>query len=127
MIIDRIRDKKQFMDLFNERPIFNENFTPEFLLNNPHTYCFYLDNELLGCVFITQEDKKLWLNGFSKRKIFKEVQEAINIIFNHYKQDIYSKTTEKSATYTLLRTGFKKIGTNIYQRRYEYGGEKRST
>lgn len=121
MRIDRIRDKKQFLDLFNQRPIYNERLTPDFLLNNPHTYCFYQDDDLLGAIFITEEDNKLWLSGFSKRKKYKEVQQAINIVFNHYKQDMYSRTNEKTAVYTLLQSGFVKINIDVYQRRYNNG------
>lgn len=118
MIIDRIKDKQELINLFNERPI--ADFTVDFIINNPHLYCFYDNNVLMGCIFFTQEDEKLFLHGFSKRKLYKDVLTAINIVCDSYKQDIFCRTDIKSAIYVLLKTGFTKTD-NIYQRRYTNG------
>lgn len=116
MIIDRIRDQQELVDLFNERPL--ESFSVDFIINNPHIYCFYLENVLYGCIFFTQEDEKLFIHGFSKPKIYRDVIDAIKIVCNHYKQDIYCRTEIKSAIYALLKSGFKKID-GIYERKYK--------
>lgn len=114
MIIDRIRDKQELINLFNERPL--ADFSIDFIINNPHIYCFYLENVLYGCIFFTEESGKLFIHGFSKPKIYRDVIDAIKIVCNHYKQDIYCRTKIKSAIYAILKAGFKKISENLYRR-----------
>lgn len=118
MIIDKIRDSKELVKLFNERPI--TDFSTDFIINNPHIYCFYQDNVLMGCIFFTQEEEKLFIHGFSKPKLYKDVIDSIKIVCNHYKEDIYCRTRIKSAIYALLKAGFKKID-NIYKRSFDNG------
>ncbi len=119
MIIDHPRDIQEIKKLFDERPMQTDVYDFNFIINNPHLYCFYDENtdELLGFIFITEKNKKLFLSGVSKPHIMPNINTAIITICNAYDKPMYSDTDLKHAVLVLRRAGFKQLRhTNIYKR-----------
>ena len=75
------------------------------------------NNNLMGCLYFeTRFNNKWFISGFSCRKVYKYVVEAIHTLIGHYKFDkVYSETPHRHARIALLRAGFKKIRYNIYK------------
>ena len=72
---------------------------------------------LMGCLYFEIRFNNKWfISGFSCRKVYKYVVEAIHTLIGHYKLDkVYSETPHRHARLALLRAGFKKIKYNIYK------------
>lgn len=119
MIVDKCRDKTEFYNLHGS--------CDQERLPNPNdilaltTYrCFYDEDtkELLGCIYLEDEDGKLMLSGFSKRDNYKNIIEAIRFILDlNPTLDIYSRTTKLNAKIVLRHAGFKKIDSELYIRK----------
>lgn len=120
MIIDKIRDIKEFEDLYNSIDHSNLPKVTDLINTKDYLFCFYEEN-LLGCIYLELRNKKIFLSGFSKPKQLNKVIEAINHICNYFKEDIYSDTPFKHAKLVLIRCGFKKITENILKRSKQYG------
>lgn len=117
MIIDHIRDIEEFKKLFDERSMRQDVYSFDFIVNNPHTYCFYTDNRLRGFIFIAKHGKRLFLSGASRPKMMLENIDAVNTVCNAYNCPIYSDTDIKEAGLVLKKAGFKRLrNTNIYKR-----------
>lgn len=122
MIIDHVRNIEEFKRLFIERPMQTDVYNIDFILNNPHLYCFYRENtdELLGFIFITENKGRLFLSGVSCKQTpnrMSEINTAIITICNAYKQNMYSDTDLKHAQVVLRRAGFRRLrNTNIFKR-----------
>jgi len=122
MIIDHVRNIEEFKRLFAERPMQTDVYNIDFILNNPHLYCFYEETtgELLGFIFITENKGRLFLSGVSCKQThnrMSEINTAIITICNAYNQDMYSDTDLKYAQVVLRRAGFKRLrNTNIFKR-----------
>lgn len=128
MIIDHIRDMEEFKKLYESRPMPSQ-YDFEWLVNNPHLFCFYdeLKGFLRGFITVQVEDGELTLSGTSIRKNFKDNIEAVKTICNSFKQDIYSYTRLKEASLVLKKSGFEKIYTDnngITKWRFKNGQEK---
>lgn len=123
MIIDHIRNIEEFRKLFLERPMNDGLYSFEFIINNPHLYCFYgeQDDKLKGFIFITRDSEgKLYLSGASVPKNMTDNIDAIIKICDSYNHDMYSETEFKPAELVLRKAGFVKLKTNLYVRR-KYG------
>lgn len=117
MIIDHIRNLDEFKKLFIERPMNQDVYSFDFIVNNPHTYCFYTDDKLKAFIFIAKHGKRLFLSGASRPKMMEENIAAINAVCGAYDEPIYSDTDIKAARLVLLKAGFKRLrNTNIYKR-----------
>lgn len=119
MIIDHIRDYKEFKNLYESRPMNDGIFTYEWIINNPHLYCFYDEEKgfLKGFINIYQDKTgKLFLSGVAIPKILPDIITAIITVCNAFNDDIYSETDKREAKITLLKAGFKKISKNLYVR-----------
>lgn len=119
MIIDKIRDKKEFEEFFKSRPMDDGIFSYDFIANNPHLYCFYDEEKgfLRGYINIYRHiDNKLFLSGASIRKNMPDNISAIIKVCEAYSEDMYSDTDKKEAKICLLKAGFKKIKDNLYMR-----------
>lgn len=117
MIIDKIRDKKEFSELYNS--IDNSNLWKlEELLDYPNIFCFYseITSKLVGCIYLERKKDKNFLSGFSKKKNLHNNIEAVNAVCDYFNFDMYSETPFKHAGYVLKKAGFKKIGNNLYIR-----------
>ena len=119
MIIDRCRDIDEFYNFYKTHPMDDELYSYNFILNNPHLYCFYNeDNGILeGFIFITQsKNKDLYLSGAGIRKNMPENINAIIKVCEAYPKNMYSETDKKPAQVVLRKAGFKKISNNIFVR-----------
>lgn len=128
MIIDHIRDMKEFKKLYESRPMPSQ-YDFEWLVNNPNLFCFYdeLNGKLRGFITLQNEDGELTLSGVSIKKNFKDNVEAVKTVCNAFKQDIFSYTPLKEAGLVLKKSGFKKIYTDnngISKWRFKNGQEK---
>lgn len=120
MIIDHCRDEKEFYNLYNSIDNSNLHKAKDILNLKDFCFCFY-DNNLVAVIYLEQKGSKIYLNGFSKRKNYKNNIDAVNTICNHFNIDIYAETPFKHAGLVLRRCGFKKIDNNLYKRSKKYG------
>lgn len=114
MIIDHIRDYEEFKRLYDERPM-PCPYNYEWLINNPHLYCFY-DDKLLGFITIQDDNGKLTLSGVSIRKNLSNIITAIITVCDSYDDDMYSYTPLKHAGLVLKKAGFKHTKDDEYVR-----------
>lgn len=105
------------MTFFKERDMKQDVYSLSFIIGNPHTYCFYDNNELKGYIFIAKHGKRLYLSGAAKPKIMNDVIQAIERVCNAYECTMYSDTDIKPAQLVLRKAGFKRIrNTNKFKR-----------
>lgn len=122
MIIDHVRNLEEFKRMFEIRPMQTDVYNLDFILNNPHLYCFYSEDtgELYGFIFITENKGRLFLSGVTGAKFpyrMAEINTAIITVCNAYNQDMYSDTDLRHAQYVLRKAGFKRLRhTNIFKR-----------
>lgn len=120
MIVRRCKDIQEFKDFHKEYA--NERIpSAESILRNwDYHFCFYNEEtlELLGCIYLEDEDGKIMLSGFSKPKQIKKVLEAIDFVSTFMAQDVlYSRTDRKHAKLVLLKAGFEKIDDELFIRK----------
>ncbi len=96
---DKLNDFKSFEDL----------------LKDSHFYCFYSAKKFIGCIYFYEKNKKLFVNAFSNRKTHLENLQCLEMSLQFYNCDVYAESSEKSAIYSLLKSGFKKINENTYK------------
>lgn len=124
MIIDHIRDLKEFKKLYESRPMpYQYDFN--WLISNPYLFCFYdeLKGFLRGFITIQYEDDELTLSGTSIRKNYQNNIDAIIKICDCFKENIYAYTPLKHAGLVLKKAGFEKLDNNKYIRRYQKNGQ----
>lgn len=127
MIIDHCRDFVEFLNLYVS--IDNSNLPKAYEIVNlgDFCFCFYDEKteELLGCIYLEDREGKTFLSGFSKRKNYKNIIEAINRVCEHFKsEDIYSDTPFKHAKYVLHKCGFEDLKDNILIKRSIKNGKQ---
>lgn len=117
MIIDHIRDIKEFKELYDSRPMPIE-YDYDWLIKNPCLYCFYGEEkgDLRGFITVQREEGELTLSGVSVRKNMPDNIAAIITVCNGFNEDMYSYTKVKSAILCLLKAGFKHLKNNKYVR-----------
>lgn len=119
MIADYIRDVEELKKLYESRPM-PHGYNWEWLINNPHLYCFYDEEKgfLRGYITMQNEDGELTLSGASIRKNFEENVRAVKMVCEAYSKTsdkpIYSYTPLKEAALVLRKAGFKKLYDNKY-------------
>ena len=118
MIIDHCRNIQEFYNLYNS--VDNSNLAkPDDILNlNDFCLCFYDEktNKLRGVIYLEIRKGKIFLSGFSERKNYQNNIDAVIMVCEYLKQDIYSETPFKNAAIILKKCGFKKISENLYKR-----------
>lgn len=120
MIISRCRDIEEFKKVHAQCENDRIPSAEDILRIWDYVFCFYDDktNKLLGCIYLEEDKGRLCLSGFSIRKNYENVIEAIKYISNLvHEHDLYSLTNKKSAIMVLLRCGFKKIDNETYLRK----------
>ena len=71
---------------------------------------------------LENEDGKVMLSGFARRRSYSQILEAIEYILKlNPSLDIYSRTTKLTARYALTGAGFEKIDDELYIRRAKNG------
>lgn len=119
MIIDHIRDDDEFKTFFKKHPMNDGIFSYDFIVNNPHLYCFYdkLRGFLKGYINVYRnETGKLFLSGAAKRKILPDIKLAIITVCDAFDEDMYSETDKREAKIALLKAGFTKLNDNLLVR-----------
>ncbi len=110
---------------YKNRKMLNVHYEFEFLLINTHLFCFEKDNELFGAIYlfndlileqelrkeflIDSSERMLFLNGFSKRKMYTSNLLAMKTVLKLYNCEIYAFATNRAANYCLLKLNFEKI------------------
>lgn len=120
MIVSRCRDIEEFKKLHAERENDRIPSAESILALGDYCFCFYdkITQELLGCIYLEDDNGRVCLSGFSKRKIYKKIIKAVNLISNFFHaDDLYSMTNKKSAIMVLLKCGFKKVDNETYLRK----------
>lgn len=111
MIVDHIRDLKEFKNLYESRPM-PIQYDFNWLVNNPNLFCFYNEEKpynLVGFITVQVEEGELTLSGTSIRKNYINNIEAIEFVCGVFKQDIYAYTHKKEAGIVLKKAGFKRV------------------
>ena len=75
----------------------------------------YEKTQLIGCIYLFEDNDKLFICAFAGRKTHLLNIEAFKTVLNFYNRDIYAETKHKTAIYCILKVGFKKIGDNLYK------------
>lgn len=84
------------------------------IIQNTFFYSFYDDKTLVGCIYVFEKQKKIFMNGFAERKFHKFNIDAVKKITDWFNTDIYAESMQKTARYLLLKCGFKKISDNLF-------------
>ena len=106
MIIDKIRDLKEFQDFFYNYPMPKDNqFDFLWVINNPNLFCFYGEEkkDLRAYIVLHEENGKVYLSGASCRKNFLDNIQGIIKVCNAFPCDIYSYTKRKQAKLLLKK------------------------
>lgn len=86
-----------------------------FICKNTLFYMFLDENKLIGGIYyFVDEDEKLFLNGFAKRKMFKQALECLRLSTTWFKCNIYAQAQNRASALCLLRCGFKRDKENIF-------------
>ena len=86
-------------------------------LNGNFWSCFK-DGVFIGCIYFELKDDKWFLSGFSKRKTYKYISEAIRGLCKLYfgqVDTIYSETPFTHAQRALKRAGFQQIDKDLFR------------
>ena len=86
------------------------------IIKNTMFYSFFTDdNKFVGCLYFYKDSSnRLFVNGFSNRKMHQYNIQALKLAFEWFDCDIYAQTPHKNAVYCLLRAGFKKCDDKLY-------------
>lgn len=120
MIVSRCQDIQEFKDFHKKYANERIPYAESILRNWNYHFCFYDEEtlELLGCIYLEDEEGKIMLSGFSKPKQIKKVLEAIDFVSTFMAQDVlYSRTDRKNAKLVLLKAGFEKIDNELFIRK----------
>ena len=88
------------------------------IVYNSHFYSFYENKELVGCIYVVDENNKLYLNGFSVRKNHLFNIKAVSTVVSFYNCPIFAKTKNRTAEILLKKCGFTLIKTNLNGMKY---------
>ena len=109
--------KKECENLYNsvQRQITDTNDF-EFVINNTFFFLFTNNRKLIGAIyFFTDKNGRLFLNGFSKRKMHKLNIECLKMSLKWFKGSIYAEAQNRASALCLIRCGFKRIGNNLFR------------
>lgn len=91
----------------------------DFVCQNTFFYMFLDDKKLIGAIYyFIDEDEKLFLNGFSKRKMFHQNLECLKLSTTWFNCDIYAQAQNRASALCLLKCGFKRVKNNIFKKSY---------
>lgn len=117
MIIDHIRDEKEFKRLYDERPM-PRPYDYNWLIQNPCLYCFYDEEtgKLRGFITVQIENGELTLSGVSVRKNMSDNIQAIITVCDSFSDDMYAYTPLRHAGLILKKAGFIHLKDDKYVR-----------
>ena len=119
MIIDHIRNLKEFWKFYNDRPMNDGQYTFEHIVNNPNLFCFYdeTNGTLKGYIFITEDEQgRLFFRGAGAKKNMLDNTNAIIKVCEVFPCEMYSNTDKKEAQFILKKAGFKQIEQDLFVR-----------
>ena len=93
------------------------------IIKNTCFYSFYDNKNLVGCIYVFEKNKKIFINGFAKRGFHNFNIKAVKKIFDWFKSDIYAFSINYRARYVLFTSCFSKITDNLFV--YYNNGESR--
>jgi hypothetical protein len=87
----------------------------EYITDNTFFYLFEKDGHLIGALyFFVNDDSKLYVNGFAKRKMHLLCLECLKMSLNWFKGSIYAEAQNRASALCLLRCGFKRIDNKLF-------------
>lgn len=96
------------------------------VIKTTHFFSFYdwHKGDLLGCIYFYQNDDKLFVTAFARRKQHKINLDCFKQTLGYYTCDIYAEKVQPTAKYCILKCGFEKIDDNLYIYRRNKNGQK---
>lgn len=83
----------------------------EFIVNNTFFYLFLNNKKLIGAIYyFVDENNKLYLNGFAKRKMHLLNIECLKMSLKWFKGDIHAVAQNRLSELCLRRCGFEWVG-----------------
>lgn len=102
--------------LFEDNQHLIEDFSNfDEVINQTFFYSFIVDNQFIGCIYYYEINDKLYVNAVAYRKTHLINIECFKKSLTWWNCDIYARTHHKTAIYTILKCGFKKIKNNLYK------------
>lgn len=87
----------------------------EFVCKNTFFYMFLEDINLIGAIYYFEDtDGKLFLNGFSKRKMHGLNLECLKTSLGWFNCDIYAEAQNRASALCLLKCGFIMVRGNLF-------------
>lgn len=87
----------------------------EFICNNTFFYLFENDGILIGAIYyFLDEENKLFLNAFAKRKMHSLCLECLRMSLKWFKGSIYAEAQNRASALCLLRCGFVRYNKNVF-------------
>ena len=100
----------------------------DFICKNTFFYMFLNNSKLIGAIYyFVDEDGKLFLNGFAKRKMFKEKLACLKLSTTWFNCDIYATAQNRASALCLLKCGFEKENNNIFKKNYSKNANENYT
>ena len=86
-----------------------------FICQNTLLYVFLINSTLIGGIYYFLDDEgKLFLNGFSKRKMYPLTLDCLKMSLKWFKGSIYAEAQNRASALCLLKCGFKKTKKKTY-------------
>ena len=87
----------------------------EFIIENTFFYLFVNNQKLIGAIYFFEDnDKKLYLNGFSYRKMHLLNLECLKMSLNWFACNIYAIAQNKMSKLCLKKCGFECVEGNEF-------------
>ena len=72
---------------------------------------------LIGAIYyFIDEEGKLFLNGFAKRKMHELCLECLKMSLKWFKGDVYAEAQNRASALCLLKCGFKREKENLFKK-----------
>ena len=102
--------------LFEENQCLIEDFCSfDEVIKQTFFYSFFVNGVHIGCIYYYELDGKLYVNAVAYRKTHLINMECFKKSLTWWNCDIYARTHHKTAIYTILKCGFKKVGKHLYK------------
>ena len=89
--------------------------TFEFVCDNTLFYLFETEGDLIGGIYyFLNDDGKLYLNGFAKRKRHNLCIECLKMSLKWFKGSIYAEAQNRASALCLLKCGFIREKGNLF-------------
>ena len=108
--------KKECKELYEacQKKICDTN-TFEFITTKTFFFLFETNGILIGAIYyFVNDDGKLYLNGFAKRKMHDLCLECLKMSLNWFKGRIYAEAQNRASALCLLRCGFKRVKGKLF-------------